>query len=242
MNTSNLTPRLLVIEDEIDLRDALVTYFQLEGIHAVGAGTLVAAERLMGLQDFDILVLDLGMPDGDGVSWLQEREDLVNKGIIIVTARGLGTDRIAGLRAGADIYLVKPVLPEELVLQASNLFRRMQGIAKQKPLIEHTWKYQSVNWLLVSPEGKEIKLTHSESTLVSMLANKPGQVLLRKELILALGHQPDYYDPKRMEIMVRRLRTKAQAVLSYPLPLDTVHGAGYAFTAPIEVFSAANQT
>ena len=228
ISLSNHPPRVLVVEDEAQLQEALVTYLNIEGMVADGVGSLGAAQQWMLTHAFDVLVLDLGLPDGDGLQWLQHRPELRDKGVIITTARGESAHRISGARAGADAYLVKPVALEELASLIANLARRLR---KEAPPL---WRLHATRWLLESPEGAGVKLTHSEMVVLGMLARAPGQAVSRDALIVALGHSPDSYDPRRMEILVRRLRTKAAAALGQPLPLETVHGQGYAFAAPVE--------
>ena len=229
MNDMNPTPRVLVIEDEADLRDALVSYLHLEGFKVQGAGSLMAAQTAMAAHDYDVLLLDLGLPDGDGLMWLQTRQDLRDKGIIITTARGDDISRISGVRAGADAYLVKPALPEEIALLIENLMRRLRGGTAQ------SWWLDKTRWQLTDPTGQPVKLTHSEHQILLRLAQPCGQAVSRQDLATCLGHNPEHYDYRRLEVLVRRLRNKVRDELGTALPLDTAHRHGYAFTAALEV-------
>lgn len=231
MNTTfnPVSPRVLVVEDEPDLQEALVAYLGMEGMQAYGVGRLADAQAWIATHEFDILLLDLGLPDGDGVNWLRMRQDLRDKGVIITTARSDGLSRVSGIRAGADVYLVKPVLPEEIVSLVHNLMRRLHG---QTP---STWVLDSTGWRLSAPDGRPLKLTHSEHLLLLRLAQLSGHAVSHEELATCLGYNPEHYDYRRLEILVRRLRNKAQEVWGYPLPLETAHRQGYAFTASIQV-------
>lgn len=222
--------RILVVEDEADLREATVTYLQLEGMAAEGVGTLHAAKSLLARQSFDLLVLDLGLPDGDARVWLEQDIDLRDKGIIVTTARGERADRIVGVQAGADCYLVKPVDLDELVGLARNLLRRLRTTDQPTG-----WILDTLKWTLQSPEARTLKLTHSELVLLQALTRRAGEAVSRDDLAIALGHDPVVYDPRRLEVLVRRLRNKVSEQLGYPLPVETVHGQGYAFTAPMTV-------
>ncbi len=221
--------RVLVIEDEPDLQDALVTYLNMEGLDAHGLSSLADAQVWMGANDFDVLLLDLGLPDGDGLSWLRKRNDLRDKGVIITTARSDALSRVTGIRAGADVYLVKPVLPEEIVSLVHNLMRRLRGQAPS------AWVLDETGWRLLAPDGRSLKLTHSEHVLLQRLAKSSGQAVSREELVISLGHQPEHYDFRRLEILIRRLRNKAKEAWGTALPLETAHRQGYAFTANIRV-------
>ena len=223
--------RILVVEDEPDLLDALVDYLNMEGMNAHGVSCLSDAQTWMASNDFDILLLDLGLPDGDGLNWLKRRQDLRDKGVIITTARSDALSRVTGVRAGADVYLVKPVLPEEIVSLVQNLMRRLHG---QAPT---TWLLDETGWRLLAPDGRPLKLTHSEHVLLQRLAQSSGQAVSKEELAISLGHNPDHYDFRRLEILVRRLRNKAKDTWDITLPLDTVHRLGYAFTANIQIKS-----
>lgn len=221
--------RVLVIEDEPQLLEATVTYLNMEGFVADGVAGLNAASQWMRTHQFDILILDLGLGDGDGLDWLQRNNTLQGKGVIITTARGDATQRIEGVKAGADVYLVKPVQLEELASLVSNLLRRMRGSSSP------SWSINLTDWTLRSASGLAVRLTHSESVLLQKMADKPGAVVARQDLAISLGHDPEAYDFRRMEILVRRLRQKVKLELGTELPLETVRKIGYAFTTSIQV-------
>jgi len=117
----HLAAHILVFEDEPDLLDAMVRYLQLDGYVTYAAANLQAAEHWLTQRDMDIIVLDLGLPDGDGLNWLNLRPGLREMGVIMTTARAEGSSRVSGVRAGADVYLVKPVELEELSALVRNL-------------------------------------------------------------------------------------------------------------------------
>jgi DNA-binding response OmpR family regulator len=221
--------RVLVVEDEPDLLDALVDYLNMEGMDAHGANSLSAAQTWMAANDFDILLLDLSLTDGDGLTWLKKRQDLREKGVIITTARSDALSRVSGIRAGADVYLLKPVLPEEIVSLVHNLMRRLRGQAPS------TWALDEIGWRLLAPDGRAVKLTHSEHVVLQRLAQSSGQAVSKEDLATCLGHNAEHYDFRRLEILVRRLRNKAKETWDITLPLETAHRLGYAFKANIQI-------
>lgn len=220
--------RVLVIEDEADLLDAVQSYLRIDGYTTDTAGSLHEADEWLRLHHADILVLDLGLPDGDALDWLLQRGPSPVTGVIVTTARGEEADRIRGTQAGADAYLVKPVSLPELSCLIGNLSRRLSRAPVK------AWALDEMDWSLQSPDGISIPLTNNERSVLRRLAQSPGQPVSRDDIALALGVQPHAYDPRRLEVLIRRLRTKADACLGYALPLQTAHRVGYAFLAPIE--------
>lgn len=239
---------ILVVEDEADLRDTMLDYLTLEGFVVAGVGTLAAAQAWLQQHPCDVLVLDLGLPDGDGLQWLRRQGEVPQRGVIITTARGTVDDRVLGVQTGADIYLVKPVQLAELAALLRRLLARLPTAGAAATTAAHTgtavasastgpvvWRLNPTSWMLYAPDGASVRLTHSEQVLLLQLATAPGAGVSRQAIAQALGHNPLVYDPRRLEIMIHRLRAKVKEQLGCTLPLDTVHRYGYAFTAPIEV-------
>jgi DNA-binding response OmpR family regulator len=228
MNVGTIpSPRVLVVEDEAEILESMVTFMNLEGIQAAGVPTLSAAKGWIATHPVDILVLDLGLPDGDGLQWIEEhRAGLSGKGIIICSARGQTEDRIEGARQGADLYLVKPVDLEELCLLIKNLMSRLGEAKTSSP---QEWVLNKLSWTLQAPNGSQVELTRSEMMLLTELVSADGQAVSRDQIVRQLGHQPETYDWRRMEIMARRLRNKVSDTMGCELPLKTVHRFGYAF-------------
>lgn len=219
------SPRVLVVEDEADLRDALVSYLLLDGMTAIPAENLKQAQDCLEHQQFDVILLDLGLPDGDGLDWLRQRKNLEETGIIITSARMAKAQRLSGIRCGADAYFVKPADLEELSIQVINLSRRVR---RHQP---SCWMLNEMHWSLTTPNGLCVKLTQSEIRFLKPLMQLPGAPVEREALVSSLGHKPDYYDARRMEVMVRRLRKKIEQLGDDTLPVDTVYGRGFVFTA-----------
>ena len=220
--------KILVIEDEVALLEAYVSYLNLEGFITDGLSSLSAAQNWLLTHDFDILILDLNLSDGDGLEWLKNNNQLLEKGLIIITARDSLTDQFAGITAGADAYLTKPVPLEIISATAHNLAKRI------KP---HTpyWSMSTKQWLLTAPDKQSIKLTHSEALLIESIANTPIKIISRDQFISSLGYATDHYDARRLEIMIRRLRRKVLKAFGFNFPLETVHGKGFAFSANIQL-------
>jgi DNA-binding response OmpR family regulator len=222
-------PKILVLEDEISLLEAYVSYLNIEGCIADGLSSLVAAQNWLINHDFDILILDLGFNDGDGLEWLTKNKQLADKGLIIVSARDSIKDKFAGIKAGADVYLTKPAPLEMVAASVHNLYKRIKTIRPPH------WGINPKTWTLTAPDMQSLKLTHSEMLLMVQFTKSQEDVVTKNQLILCLGHSPEYYDDRRLEIMIRRLRNKVSTSFGFELPFETVHGKGFAFSSPIQL-------
>ncbi len=216
---------VLVIEDETDLREAAVGFLRQTGHAAAGLGSIEQADEWLVKNDADILLLDLSLPGESGLEWLNRRPELREKGVIIITASGKDNERIAGRAAGADGYFVKPVNLAEIGISVKNLLHRLSSSTQ--------WELNSLTWELCSPVGHVAKLTASELTLMECLAKKPGAVVQRSEIVARLEEDPETYDIRRMEVMLRRLRRKISESCNMDIPIVTIRSTGYAFTAEL---------
>lgn len=222
--------RIVVVEDEADLREEVVFNLAGEGFDVVGVGDGVGLQREL-LQHTDLVLLDVGLPGEDGFSIARRlRSDpaSLSIGIIMLTAMGTLNERVQGLEDGADAYLVKPVDFLELRACIESLSRRLSFDASRTA--EGCWTYGSARWELVAPSGAKIKLTLTEKKLIDILVREPGKAVTRRDIIAqGLGESLAYYDERRLEALVSRLRRKIEQ--SYPLsqPIQSAHGVGYAF-------------
>ena len=225
----NPKSKILVIEDEVALLEAYISYLNLEGFIADGLSSLSAAQNWLLTHDFDILILDLNLSDGDGLTFLSHNKQILDKGLIIITARNSLIDQYACIKAGADTYLTKPAPLEIISATVHNLSKRLK--TSHRPY----WTISTQSWQLTAPDKQSIKLTHSEVLLMQCVAKNEGQIISKDQFILSLGHSPNYYDARRLEIMIRRLRQKALKNLMFDLPLETVRGKGFAFSATLRL-------
>jgi len=221
-----MTIRISVIEDEVDFREGLVELLTLEGFDVFGFGT-IGEFRIWRLTNHcNILILDRNLPDGDGLDTLKLFDASNNIASIVLTCEGQAHDRIAGMNADADYYLVKPFPIDELVAILRRLERRINSSKKDSS----EWVLNSINWVITSPNNIGIELTKSEYSLLSCFIDKPGITISRDDIIKGFGLNPLDYDNRRLEVMVRRLRKKIEDAGVVKFPLQTVYGVGFAFT------------
>jgi DNA-binding response OmpR family regulator len=237
--------RIAVVEDEATLRGDLVEYLSACGHEVNGCGDSVELDTVLAGPGADIIILDVNLPGEGGFSIAGRLRKVSDVGIIMLTARGLNVDRVVGLEVGADVYMVKPVELRELEAQVRTLARRLKlgaaaaaAVAPASPPAPampagESWIFDEVAWTLVAPDGTSIKLTGNERVFAAMLTARPGEPVGRDALFRALGKRS--WDPadRSVDSLVRRLRAKAEKELGRPLPIEAVHGVGYAFTASV---------
>lgn len=232
--------RIAVVEDEASLRADVVEYLSACGHVVVGCEDGRALDRALAEHPADLIILDINLPGEDGFSIAKRLRDHSEIGIIMLTARGVNVDRVVGLEIGADVYLVKPVELRELEAQVRSLSRRLQGAAMPAAAgglatTGAQWVYDQLAWALVSPDGGSTKLTANERVFVSLLVERPGEPVSRSAIFKALGKREWDAGDRSVDSMVRRLRAKGEEALGRELPIEAVHGTGYAFTAPVAV-------
>lgn len=227
--------KILVIEDEIDLRDAMVSYLNLEEAFAVGVRNLECANKWLQKNQADIIVLDLNLAGEDGLAWLKQTQIPLKTSVVIASARGAVDDRIKGFDLGVDAYLVKPVALEELVAVIENLQLKKQ--ANQQVVVEAEWLLNKLDWSLHHIHSSQlVKLTKLEERIVNCLAQSPGDAVTKNQLISALSKNVDSYDVRSLEVLIRRLREKITPISGDKTrPIKTVHSVGYSFTCQIKV-------
>lgn len=218
--------RILVIEDHDTLREVVLETLANQGHHVTGADSAEATESLAVADDYDIVVLDLQLPGEDGLSLAQRlRQTKPNIGIIMMTARGLTKDKIAGYTSGADIYLTKPVQLEELCAATQAIGRRVRS---QEPAGVAVLNMQRM--VLTDTDGREIALSPQESRMLSALILAPGKRLENWQLIELLGKSLEAYTKAALEIHIVRLRKKLSQVGQVPphaAPIQAIRGWGY---------------
>lgn len=219
--------RLLVVEDQSLLRQTLV-----QGLSRNGYIVDDAADGEAGLYfatefDYDAAIIDLGLPLIDGISLIKKIRELEKTfPILILTARGDWQDKVEGLDAGADDYVVKPFQIEEILARLNALLRRAAGFAK--PIIEFGPIALDIASKRVSSNGQSLELTAYEYKLLEYLMMHPGQVISKTELTEHLYAQDYDRDSNVLEVFVRRLRQKLDPDESLK-PIETIRGQGYRF-------------
>ncbi|MEM9358862.1 MAG: response regulator [Pseudomonadota bacterium] len=228
------SPRILVVEDDIEIRSLLKDYLQREGFRVDAVESGAAFDRLMTQYgEPDLIVLDLMLPGEDGLSICRRVRASSQVPIIILTARGEDIDRIVGLEIGADDYLPKPFNPRELLARIRAILRRAQAPA---PSETESFRVGSLTVDLsarkvLTSDGQSIELTGAEFDLLACFVARPGRVLSRDQLMdWTRGRRADVFD-RTIDVQVSRLRKKIS--VDDDEMIKTSRGAGYILTAPV---------
>ncbi len=220
--------RILVIEDEAPLREQLVTCLK-ELDYAVDAGKDGEEGLYLGLEyPFDVAIIDLGLPKIEGIDVVRRlREKDKTFPILILTARGRWQEKVTGLEAGADDYMVKPFHMEELLARIKVLLRRSVGLSKPEikcgPITVNTASQD------VMVNDKAIELTSYEYRVLEYLITRNGDVVSKTELTEHIYDQDFDRDSNVIEVFIGRLRKKLDPQNIYS-PIETLRGKGYRFS------------
>lgn len=218
---------LIAVDDDPPIRSLLAEVLKRAGHQVRTAADATALRALFGERAADLVVLDLTLPDEDGLTaarWL--RASGSEPGILILSALGEPIDRVAGLEAGADDYLVKPFAPEELVGRIEAILRRRRQ--QTVPLRLGPWRIEAAGGRLVNLSGDSLKLSGSELALVQVFAGHPNRVLSRDELLELAPAREDTFD-RSIDHRIRRLRQKIDPDPAHPTLIRSVRGKGYLY-------------
>tara|TARA_B100000315_G_C14583421_1_gene591681 strand:+ start:1441 stop:2148 length:708 start_codon:yes stop_codon:yes gene_type:complete len=233
-----MAEHLLVVEDDELVQALLAAYLKAEGFKVSYAGTGKEMLAILNTESIDLILLDLGLPDEDGLTLTRQVRARSSLPIVVITARKGREDRLAALELGADDYLTKPFDPEELVLRVHNLLGRIRGdtssevIARDNNAIEFDgWKIDINGRTITDPGGDDISLTNAEFNLFAALAKAPNRVLSRDFLLDAVSRDDDAPSDRLIDVLVSRVRKKIEAEPKKPKLIVTVPGCGYKFSS-----------
>ena len=217
---------ILVVDDDTRLRSLLTRFLRENDFMVSSAKGAFEARDMLKEYKFDILIVDIMMPNETGLEFLSKLRKEDNVPVILLTAMGEAGDRINGLELGADDYLAKPFEPKELVLRIRNILRRApQEVDKvnSKLNLGLCW-YELDKKELTNKQGQIIHITPVEQAMLSMLGQKSGQIFSRERLAELLGAGQG---PRSIDVQVTRLRKKIEKDSKNPRYLQTVRGKGY---------------
>ena len=232
----NASPqRLLVVDDELKIRELVKTYLSREGYAVDGVEDGVAMDKYLARNEVDLIILDLMLPGEDGLSIGRRLQHEKNLPFIILSARGEELDKIVGLEMGADDYLGKPFNPRELLARVRSVLRRCTTDYQQQPKTLQRDMcfgpfYLDVDTHKLSKDDDDIPITTGEFILLRTFLENPNQVMSRDTILeKTKGYEHSPLD-RSVDVCVGRLRKKIEIDPTEPLYLQTIWGSGYLFT------------
>jgi DNA-binding response OmpR family regulator len=224
--------KILIIEDEHDISRILRDYLTKNQYEAAVAGNGQDGLQMMDILQPDYIILDIMLPDMDGIDVCREIRRRNNIPILILSARGSDTDKVLGLGFGADDYMTKPFSLSELLARINAHFRRYDSLSKERDLT-HLLRLSNLEIdkkaYKVTLNGNEVSLSAKEFELLFYLASHKNQVFSKSQLLDAIWGYAEYGDENTVTVYIRRLREKIEADPSHPSVLKTVWGVGYKF-------------
>jgi len=232
---AELKTRILVVDDDLRMRDLLVRYLGGEGHEVKAAADAAAMDKLLSRERYDLVVLDLMLPGEDGLAVCRRlRAQGAAPAIIMLTAKGDDVDRIVGLEMGADDYLPKPFNPRELLARINAVLRRKAPAGPPgAPAEGGTFPFGEFSLNLstrtLTRAGKAVPLTTGEFSVLKVLVQHPKQPLSRDKLMeLARGREYEVFD-RSIDVQISRLRKIVEEDPAHPKHIQTVWGFGYVF-------------
>jgi DNA-binding response OmpR family regulator len=232
-----LNSRILIVEDDELVQALLGAYLEKESFKVSLAVTGKEMLSILAKEAIDLILLDLSLPDEDGLTLARQVRARATTPIIVLTARQGREDRLIALEVGADDYMTKPFDPEELILRIRNVLDRASservGPANDRyaAVMEFEgWTVDMGAHTVTSPEGDDVPLTRAEFNLLASLVKAPNRVLTRAHLLDAVSQHDDSPSDRMIDVLISRLRKKIEANPKKPSIIITVPGCGYKFT------------
>jgi two-component system, OmpR family, response regulator ResD len=227
----DLRATVLVVDDEPTIGDVVARYLQRAGFHTHVATDGPQAIAMSAQRRPDLVILDIMLPGIDGLEVMRRlhEQEHPRPAVILLTAKGEESDRIVGLRRGADDYVVKPFSPGELVARVQAVLRRGAAKADSAQPLELADLRIDPGARTVLAGGKEVLLTQREFDLLLFLARHPGRVFSRDQLMELVWQCSFYTDSSTVTVHIRRLRAKIEPQPESPRYIQTVWGVGYRF-------------
>ena len=220
--------KILIVDDEKELRNMLSDILYKNGFYnVITAPDCTSAMKIAQSQSISLYLLDVNLPDGDGFSLFEKLRKSSSAPAIFLTARGEGGDRIKGLGLGADDYIVKPFLADELILRVNAVLKRVYGITETKSVFTLADTVVDLERAIVNKKGEEASLTAKEYILIKRLWENKNKIVTNDALCMAAWGEDYYGYENTLMVHVRRLRQKIEAEPSKPKHLVTIKGLGY---------------
>ena len=230
---------ILVVEDEAATRTMVVEYLRDEGYEVREAENIAQGREALQRGPADIVLLDINLPDGDGLSVGRELRAKGETGLIFVTRRDSEVDRVVGLELGGDDYVVKPINLRELLARVRSVLRRRRSALDATSVRSGVrtfggWLIDLTRRELSDPVGEPVRLTRGEFDLLAALVHGGGRPITRDYLIEVVTNSDADTTTRTVDTLVSRLRRKVEPDPRHPEMIVTVQGVGYKLAVPVD--------
>lgn len=234
----NRTQTLLVVDDDAEIRSLLAEQLEAQSYRVLQAADGAEFARIFARQPVDLVILDLSLPDEDGLSLCRRLRSTSQTPVVMLTARGDPMDRIAGLELGADDYVCKPFEPRELLARVRTVLRRAGSAAavsaaNARSIEFGRWTLDVAMRRLVDDGGRAVILSGTEFRLLKLLIDHAGEVLGRDQINAMGGSHGDDSQARAVDLQISRIRSKLEDVGPTHEIIATVRHQGYSFIAPL---------
>ena len=218
----NFFAHILVVDDDDGIRSLIKKYLNENNYLVTTAESAESASEKIKIIKFDLIILDIMMPGKSGLDFINEKSEMLETPIILLTAKGEPNERIEGLEVGADDYLSKPFEPKELILRIKNIIKKTKKL-NQKRIIEFENIKIDLNKLLIFKGDKPLKNNNTEKIILEKMINNPGKTFSRE----SIGKLIELNKERSIDVIITRLRKKIEIDPKNPKYLQTIRGAGY---------------
>ncbi|CAM3255963.1 response regulator transcription factor [Paracoccus nototheniae] len=228
-------PLIAILDDEPQIRRLLSAALEQAGFRTQSFARATEFEAALRRITPDACLIDLGLPDRDGLALVHRLAADSGAAIIIISGRAQVQDRVTGLELGADDYITKPFEPAEVVARIRARLRRpSQGMANRPRTLRFAgWSADFDRYLLTAPDGTETPLSHAEAEVLRLFTDNPRRLITRAQMLETLGGTAGDSFDRAMDVRISRLRTKLGEDPKNPRLIKTIYGAGYIFLAEI---------
>ncbi len=233
---------IAIVEDDPDIAKIIEQVLADFGFRTAWCRSASDLLRRLRSLSPDLCIIDLGLPDMDGIEAMQRVRSQTACGILILTGRAHLSDRVMGLEMGADDYMLKPFEPRELVARVRSILRRRENISENPPqqlACFSGWQFNLANYTLLASDGTELPLSTAEAELLKVFVHNPNRILQREKLMGSRDVSPS---DRSIDVRISRLRRKLEPDAQSPSLIKTVYGAGYLFLSAVDWLDEGNST
>jgi two-component system OmpR family response regulator len=225
------TPHIAILDDEPEIRQVLSNALQEAGFQTTTYARATEFEAALKRLTPDVCLVDLGLPDRDGLALVHRLALESGATIIIISGRAQVQDRVTGLELGADDYIIKPFDPAEVVARIRARLRKPGALPEPRMARAqfNGWTAEFDRYVLIDSEGNEIPFSHAEGEVLRLFLDSPKRLISRTQMLDALGGSAGESFDRAMDVRISRLRTKLGEDPRNPRLIKTIYGAGYIF-------------